>query len=287
MMDKIKLLTFTDPMMGLSYEMEPVMRRLETHFAGHIEFRTAMAVLVPDVMRLVDPADLQQGRAYALHAYNKRLAQIYRDEESIGGLPIHMDDFALFSESETNSRPLCLAYKAVEAIAPKKAEAFLYRLLFATIAETRRTTRMDELLRVAGKCGIDGAAFERAYTDGTAEQALAADLALVERLGIRTLPAYLTTYGERAMLLQTFSYDDFHRAIERLSDGAIYEMPLPQTLEAITGLLKQHPLISSTELCAAFNFSSDAALHSFLVFLLRSLSTICSSNCSKCPCFSI
>ena len=47
-MEHIVLTTFTDPMMGLSYEHEPVLRQLETHFGAQIEFRTVMALLVRD-----------------------------------------------------------------------------------------------------------------------------------------------------------------------------------------------------------------------------------------------
>lgn len=39
MKEKGILTTFTAPMMGLSYECEPIFRKLETHFAGQIAFR--------------------------------------------------------------------------------------------------------------------------------------------------------------------------------------------------------------------------------------------------------
>ena len=57
-MKKVTILTFTDPMMGLSYESEPVFRKLETHFEGVIEFKYLMSVLVKNVYDFVDPADL-------------------------------------------------------------------------------------------------------------------------------------------------------------------------------------------------------------------------------------
>ena len=42
-------MTFTDPMMGLSYECEPIFRKLETHFPGRIEFIYVMSGLVRNV----------------------------------------------------------------------------------------------------------------------------------------------------------------------------------------------------------------------------------------------
>ncbi|MBR6889302.1 MAG: hypothetical protein IKN16_12805 [Selenomonadaceae bacterium] len=50
--EKITLVTFTDPMMGLSYECEPIFRKLETHFDGKIEFHYVMSLLVRDVYEL-------------------------------------------------------------------------------------------------------------------------------------------------------------------------------------------------------------------------------------------
>ena len=76
--EKITLITFTDPMMGLSYECEPIFRKLETHFAGKIDFRYIMSGLVRDVYELVDPDDLKISKELAIKNYNERLAEIYR-----------------------------------------------------------------------------------------------------------------------------------------------------------------------------------------------------------------
>ena len=66
--DKITLVTFTDPMMGLSYECEPIFRKLETHFADKVEFRYVMSGLVRDVYQFVDPDDLKRGKSFAIRA---------------------------------------------------------------------------------------------------------------------------------------------------------------------------------------------------------------------------
>lgn len=108
----IKITTFTDPMMGLSWEYEPTFRKLETHF--QIEFRYIMSVLVPDVYKLVNPDDFKISKEFALSEYNARLAKIYESEEAISGMPINMTDFHLFSTEQRSSKPLNLAYKAVQ-----------------------------------------------------------------------------------------------------------------------------------------------------------------------------
>ena len=42
-MEKVTLTTFTDPMMGLSYEQEPVYEKLTETFGERLEFRYVMA----------------------------------------------------------------------------------------------------------------------------------------------------------------------------------------------------------------------------------------------------
>ena len=107
-MDKVIIKTFTDPMMGLSYECEPIFRKLETHFEGNIKFEYIMSGLVKNVYDFVDKQDLKKGEDYAIKAYNKKLAKIYESEESINNMPINMIDFHLFDTENTSSIPLNL-----------------------------------------------------------------------------------------------------------------------------------------------------------------------------------
>lgn len=135
--------------MGFSYEMEPIYRKLETHFGEQIKFRYVMGGLVRDVYQLIQPQELTKGRAEGIRLYNARLTKIYEEEEKISGMPIDMRDFHLFSEECTSSLLLNLAYKAAELTAPKLAEQFLYNLRYATIVERRQTTLYEEQVRVA------------------------------------------------------------------------------------------------------------------------------------------
>ena len=95
--DKISLVTFTDPMMGLSYECEPIFRKLETHFAGRIEFYYIMSLLVRDVYELVDPDDLKFGKEVAIKNYNAKLAEIYRFK-SQGALAQNLIGYETFAK---------------------------------------------------------------------------------------------------------------------------------------------------------------------------------------------
>lgn len=216
MEDKLILTVFTDPMMGLSYESEPIIERLQKEYAGQIEIRYVMSVLVRDVSDFMLPEELALEPEESIRRYCKRLAQIYKSEESIGGLPINMEGFCLFDTEHRSSKPLCLAYKAAQLTAPAKADAFLTALRHATVLEGRPTTHEDEILRVVHEIGIDEVVFMKHLQDGSAEDALAQDMALTRRIGIRSLPSYILQQEEKALIIQSFDYLDFVMAIKEI-----------------------------------------------------------------------
>lgn len=196
-------------MMGLTYECEPIYERLEAAYP-QIEFRWVMSLLVHDVSDFMLPNE-------TIKQYNKRLAKIYESEQSIGGLPISMPDLHLFDEEHRSSLPLNLAYKAAQLADMDKADMFLKNLRHATIVDVLPTTHFDEILKVVRKTGIDEDRFTEVYGNGSARAELEKDLALVRELGIRTLPAYMIQYGEKAVIVcSLISYDNFVSIIEQL-----------------------------------------------------------------------
>jgi len=102
-MKKIILTAFTDPMMGLSYEREPIMDRLRSEYGEVLEFRNVMGLLVRDVSGFMTREERAMEPAAGIRRYCERLAKIYKSEQSIGGLPINMDGFCLFDENHRSS----------------------------------------------------------------------------------------------------------------------------------------------------------------------------------------
>ena len=265
MEEKISLVTFTDPMMGLSYECEPIFRKLETHFAGRIEFHYVMSLLVRDVYELVDPDDLRFGKEVAIKNYNARLAEIYLMEENLGGLPINMDGFQLFSVDETSSASLNIAYKAAQLVDAEKADEFLYRLRYATIVDCRPTTRLQEILKVVVKSRLNVKKFLAAYNDGSAEKNFQSDLQICRRLGIHSLPSYLIQYKDKGALVQNLiDYETFAKIFSDLSGGEIKPVPPQKNVETLQDILKNHPLISHIELREAFGFVDTTQVRNFI-----------------------
>lgn len=213
---KIILTVFTDPMMGLSYESEPIMEWLKKEYGTQIEFRYVMSLLVKDVADFMTPQERAMEPKEGIRRYCDRLAGIYRHEEKIGGLPVNMEGFCLFDPEHRSSKPLNLAFKAAQLAAPGKSEQFLKALRHATVVACRPTTHFDEIIRVVHDTGINEKAFTRCFQDGSAEAALESDLSLTQRLGIHSLPAYLIQYGGSTLMMQSFDYRDFTAVINLL-----------------------------------------------------------------------
>ena len=198
-------------MMGLTYECEPIYDKLKVRYP-QIEFRWVMSLLVRDVSDFMLPNE-------TIEQYNKRLARIYESEQSIGGLPISMPDLHLFDEQHRSSLPLNLAYKAAQLADVDRADEFLKNLRHATIVDVLPTTHFDEILKVVHSTGIDEDRFIQHYNDGSAKAELEKDLALVRELNIRTLPAYLIRYGEKAVVVRSLiDFENFVSIIEQLKE---------------------------------------------------------------------
>lgn len=208
---------FTDPMMGLSYESEPIPDALSARYGEQLQIRYVMSVLVRNVSDFMTPNERALPPDAGIPLYCKRLARIYKSEESIGGLPIHMEGFRLFDPEHRSSRPLCLAYKAAQIAAPDKTDAFLKKLRHATVLDCRPTTHEDEILAIVRASGIEEAAFLTAFHDGRADAALEQDLAFTRSMGVRTLPSCLIQHGGHAVFLQSFDIEEFTAIIDRLA----------------------------------------------------------------------
>ncbi|AXQ77883.1 DsbA family protein [Streptococcus chenjunshii] len=263
---------FADPMMGLAYEAEPVLRYLESHYAGKIAIRYRMAVLVKDVYDWMTPFERSFPAEQAFKLYNRRLAQIYLAEEAISGMPMNMDNLNLFSVAETTSLPLSLAYKTVEYLVPQQAEAFLYRLRLATIAEGRQTTKLSVLLELAETFGLSKANFIHYYQSDSVSAALNKDFSELEMLHIGGLPVYRLSYeGRWTAVSGVITAANFDRLISQLTEQQIKPQQPDRDLKHLKQLLDQHPIISLNELKTVYDFQSEKEIKEFIAPLSENL----------------
>lgn len=263
--NKLTITNFTDPMMGLSYESEPFLRKVETHFTDRVTVRYVMSGLVRDVYDFVDPADLRFGKEVALTRYNARLAKIYEAEEGITGMPINMADLRLFSTTHTSSIPLNLAYKAAQLADRSKADLLLYNLRYATIVAGRPTTRFEEIMAVVAQTGISENAFVRHYEDGSAQAALNEDFQLRQTLNVTRLPAYLFEYAGKSLLAAgVLDYAGFLAAFHTLTDGELVAVPPQASPDNLRDLIDRHPVISPIEIREAFGLRDLSDVETFI-----------------------
>ena len=69
-MDKNIITIFTDPMMGLTYECEPIYDKLKEHYGDALEFKYIMAGLVRDVSEFMNPDELALPAKEGIRKYN-------------------------------------------------------------------------------------------------------------------------------------------------------------------------------------------------------------------------
>lgn len=269
-MEKPTITTFTDPMMGLSYQSEPFFRQLETHYPNQLNFKTVMGGLVQNVYDWLDSEELNRlGEKQAIERYNQRLAKIYESEQGITGLPIKMLKLDLFSPERTSSLPLNLAYKAVELTEKAKAETFLYYLRYATIVDVRPTTDLAEILNVVRQTGIDEQRFLQHYQNGSAQRQLDNDLAYKQRLGVRGLPAYLFEYADKCLLINgVLNFEQFSHIISQLSNGQLHPQKPTINEPSLKQFLQQRALISVIEIQYAFALATTTEARTFLAPLV-------------------
>lgn len=260
---------FTDPMMGLSYQSEPFIRYLETHFTDQLEIKNRMGGLVRDVFDWVNPADLILGEERALDRYNQQLGAIYRSEEDISGLPMDMRNCQLFSLTERSSTPLNLAYKTVELLAPERAENFLYRLRFETIVGMKQTTKLSVLIDIASQFGLDPQEFETTYHSQAVQQALEKDWRELANLNIRGLPLYRFTYKEKTVAFSgVLNTAQFLKVIDQFTTGDIKPQPVSANLDHLNQLIQKHPLISPQEIMSVYDLAHPDDVRAFIQPLL-------------------
>ena len=68
---KILITVFTDPMMSLSYESEPIREKLEASFKDKVSFDYVMCLLVKDVSDFTLPEEITLGHEKGIEVYRR------------------------------------------------------------------------------------------------------------------------------------------------------------------------------------------------------------------------
>ncbi|MBD5357869.1 MAG: hypothetical protein HDR88_12825 [Bacteroides sp.] len=89
--EKVILTSFTDPLCTWCWGLEPIIRKLETHFGNQLEIRYVMGGMVKDINDVVS----QNGRD--IESINIEIESHWKDVEKRHEMPVKGDGFKSIS----------------------------------------------------------------------------------------------------------------------------------------------------------------------------------------------
>lgn len=256
---KVVITNFTDPLCTWCWGLEPVFRKLETHFPGEIEFRYVMGGLVENIEEKWDPAN---GIGHAdIPRINQQIEAHWIDASRRHGMPVKGTGFTLFSREYPSTYPQNIAYKAAQMVDQKKADRFLRRMREASAAEYLMTSHPEVLDQLAKEVGLDLKEFHKYLENGEAEKAFKEDLKITRAFGVTGFPTCLVSYGDKQYLLRGYNdYATFVHVIELASDGKVKPIASPKTDDTeMMEFIKDHGRLALAELKEAFDFPDNKA----------------------------
>jgi hypothetical protein len=186
------------------------------------------------------------------------------------GMPIKVEGFNLFSETENSSFPLCIAFKAAQMANMEKADLFLYNLRAAAMAEARQAITESELIAIADESGIDIAAFLDPLNDGSAEKAFWKDVEEAISMKVEVFPTFVFEYEGKKMPLKSFrDYNTMTAMIKAVSGGKLLPQAVTYSPEALFELMETHPRLAAEEVKEAFDFVDIEAMETAIAPLLN------------------
>jgi hypothetical protein len=226
-----------------------------------------MGGLVED-MNKNKPADMDATAYY--NKENKDFINHCLETAEKHHMPIKVEGFKLFSETENSSFPLCIAFKAAQMANMEKADLFLYNLRAAAMAEARQAITESELIAIADESGIDIAAFLDPLNDGSAEKAFWKDVEEAISMKVEVFPTFVFEYEGKKMPLKSFrDYNTMTAMIKAVSGGKLLPQAVTYSPEALFELMETHPRLAAEEVKEAFDFVDIEAMETAIAPLLN------------------
>lgn len=266
--DKLIITNFTDPICTWCWGIEPVLRRLDTHYNGEIEFRYIMGGLVEDINNFTDTQNDIGGNG--IEAANKQIETHWLEAAERHKMPVAGKGFHLFSAEYPSSYPQNIAYKAAQMIDRVKADRFLRLIREATAAENLLTSHEDILITLANEAGLDVMKFIQYIHDGSAEQAFRGDLALTRSLGVNGFPTFLIKYNSKQVMLRGYNnFETFASIITTITNNKMKPIRPKGTDQELLDLLDWRPRLAAEEIRMAFDIYETSEVDEWVQRLER------------------
>ncbi|QQP27649.1 DsbA family protein [Lactobacillus ultunensis] len=272
-MDKIQIRIFADPMMGMHWELWPVLRKLLVKLDNQIDLDFMPVELVKDIYNFVDQSTLARyGKKVALNTYWAKLMQIYLQEQQISSMPIIMGSTGkhLFDEEHTSSRNLILAYLAMERLKPESRFDFLYAIQQATVLQDKQTTDLAILQEIANKYGVNESQFIQTLNSNEVENEFDQLQRITEKLQIKQLPSATITYHDKTYLANALiNYSQWVELLEKITGNKLTESDIPLNSDSLEKIMAKFETISAIELEELFDIDDETELKTAILPLIK------------------
>lgn len=272
-MDKIQIRIFADPMMGMHWELWPVLRKLLVKLDNQIDLDFMPVELVKDIYNFVDQSTLARyGKKVALNTYWAKLMQIYLQEQQISSMPIIMGSTGkhLFDEEHTSPRNLILAYLAMERLKPESRFDFLYAIQQATVLQDKQTTDLAILQEIANKYGVNESQFIQTLNSNEVENEFDQLQRITEKLQIKQLPSATITYHDKTYLANALiNYSQWVELLEKITGNKLTESDIPLNSDSLEKIMAKFETISAIELEELFDIDDETELKTAILPLIK------------------
>lgn len=270
--DTLQLIEFTDPVCTWCWGSEAVLRALKLRYGDHIAIKYIMSGLVEDIY---DFEDLDNEIGGDPEVSNEEIGIHWLEASVEHGMPVTTDLLELFSDEHPSSYPQNIAYKAAQFEDQELADIYLRKIREATAIEGKQTNRIEVLLALAKKVGLDTEKLLTHFEDGTAQQAFEADLAMTGEYEVELLPTFILRYMGKEMVLENYqSVKDFDNAINQLTDGELTPQEPTVSAEAVLQFIKTYGHVAPKEIMTAFDLQREEAMEIAHILEQKLLATI-------------
>lgn len=242
--DKVKIIYFTDPICSSCWGIEPQLRKLELEYGHAIELDIHMGGLLPDW-------------SYNSGGISKPSDVAHHWDEVSQHYDMPIDGDIWLEDPLDSSYPPSIAFKAAQFQDPKKAVVFLRKMREFLFLEKKNITRWEHLAAAAVYAGLDEQKLKSDY-EGRARESFQKDLQLGAQLGVRGFPTMIFVGGNQRQTIIRGSqpYRVYEDAVLALGAGTVKQA----YDRSVDGLFGEYPTQTVREFAELSGSSRAEAL---------------------------
>jgi len=254
MVERVRVVWYTDPHNIWCWGCEPMMRRLDVVYPDAVDVDVRMGGLFEDFSPVREQWARMSGGTWtaSVLAFFEAVARQHRmpmaSEKMIEGV----DDF-------NSTWPACIAAKAAALQGRNVGRAYLRALREAWCLDGRGIHRRGVQMEVARDVGLDADAFTTALDNGSAEQVFRADRQECERLQVSGFPTFVVHRGDRTARLNGWQPWEVFEDVLRQVDPDLRARTVEASEASVADLLRRYDRCATREIGAVLGVPDDDA----------------------------